>query len=64
MTSRSGAHSLTDLLVVVLVAQATAPSLTGESKGLLDSLLRVATLFAWSVALGARRSCGCTGART
>jgi uncharacterized membrane protein YcaP (DUF421 family) len=49
----AGAHSLTDLLVVVLVAEAAAPGLAGESKGILDSLLVVATIFAWSVAIDA-----------
>ncbi|OJH35121.1 DUF421 domain-containing protein [Cystobacter ferrugineus] len=49
----AGAHSLTDLLVVVLVAEAAAPGLAGESKGLLDSLLLIVTIFAWSVAIDA-----------
>jgi uncharacterized membrane protein YcaP (DUF421 family) len=49
----AGAHSLTDLLVVVLVAEAAAPGLAGESKGILDSLVVIATLFAWSVAIDA-----------
>jgi uncharacterized membrane protein YcaP (DUF421 family) len=49
----AGAHSLTDLLVVVLVAEAAAPGLAGESKGILDSLVVIATIFAWSVAIDA-----------
>jgi len=49
----AGAHSLTDLLVIVLVAEAAAPGLAGESKGMFDSLLLVATIFAWSVVLDA-----------
>lgn len=49
----AGAHSLTDLLVVVLVAQAAGPGLVGESAGLLDSLLVIATIYAWSVAIDA-----------
>ncbi|WP_375759913.1 DUF421 domain-containing protein [Corallococcus exercitus] len=49
----AGAHSLTDLLVVVLVAQAAAPGLAGKSAGTLDSLLVIATIYAWSVAIDA-----------
>lgn len=49
----AGAHSLTDLLVLVLVASAAAPGLAGDAKGVLDSLLLVATIFAWSVAIDA-----------
>jgi len=48
-----GAHSLTDLLVVVLVAQAAAPGLVGESRGIPDSLVLVATIYGWSVAIDA-----------
>ncbi len=49
----SGGHSLTDLLVIVLVAQAAANGIAGESEGILDSLLLVATILGWSVALDA-----------
>jgi uncharacterized membrane protein YcaP (DUF421 family) len=50
----SGAHSLTDLLVVVLVAEAAAHGLAGEnSSGVVDSVLLAATILAWSVAIDA-----------
>ena len=49
----AGGHSLTDLLVVVLVAQAAAPGLLGEAEGVLDSLLLVATIYGWSLAIDA-----------
>jgi len=38
---------------VVLVAEAAAPGLAGESKSVFDSLLVIATIFAWSVAIDA-----------
>ncbi len=49
----AGAHSLTDLLVVVLVAQAAANGLAGDYRGIPDGLLLVATILFWSVALDA-----------
>ena len=49
----AGGHSLTDLLVVVLVAQAAAHGMAGEASGIADSLLLVATIVGWSVALDA-----------
>lgn len=48
-----GGHSITDLLVVVLVAQAAAHGLSGDASGVSDSLLLVATILFWSVALDA-----------
>ncbi len=48
-----GAHSLTDLLVVVLVAEAAAHGMAGDSRAIPDSLLLVATILFWSVALDA-----------
>lgn len=47
----AGAHSLTDLLVVVLVAEAAASGLSGGAGGITDSVLLVATILFWSVAL-------------
>lgn len=49
----SGVHSLTDLLVVVLVAEAAAHGMAGEARGIADSVLLIATILAWSVALDA-----------
>jgi len=49
----AGAHSLTDLLVVVLVAEAAAHGMAGESRAIPDSLLLIATILFWSVALDA-----------
>ena len=46
-------HSLSDLLVVVLVAQAAAPGMAGEARGIADSVLLIATILGWSVALDA-----------
>lgn len=48
-----GVHSLTDLLVVVLVAQAAAHGMAGAASRISDSLLSVATILFWSVALDA-----------
>lgn len=48
-----GAHSLTDLLVVVLVAQAAAQGISGSASSIGDSLLSTATVLFWSVALDA-----------
>jgi uncharacterized membrane protein YcaP (DUF421 family) len=49
----SGVHSLTDLLVVVLVAEAAAHGMAGEARGIADSVLLIATILGWSVALDA-----------
>src|SRR3712207_3334968 len=49
----AGAHSLTDLLVVVLVAEAAAHGMAGDSRAIPDSILLVATILFWSVALDA-----------
>jgi uncharacterized membrane protein YcaP (DUF421 family) len=49
----SGVHSLTDLLVVVLVAEAAAHGMSGDARGTADSVLLVATILGWSVALDA-----------
>lgn len=49
----AGAHSITDLLVVVLVAEAAAHGMAGEARGIADSVLLVATILGWSVALDA-----------
>jgi len=49
----SGVHSLTDLLVVVLVAEAASHGMAGEARGILDSLLLIATILGWSVVLDA-----------
>src|SRR3712207_9413663 len=49
----AGAHSLTDLLVVVLVAEAAAHGMAGDSRAIPDSVLLVATILFWSVALDA-----------
>lgn len=49
----AGAHSLTDLLVVVLVAQAAAHGMGGEASSVLDSVILIATVLFWSIALDA-----------
>jgi uncharacterized membrane protein YcaP (DUF421 family) len=49
----AGAHSITDLLVVVLVAEAAAHGMAGETRGIADSVLLIATILGWSVALDA-----------
>lgn len=49
----AGVHSITDLLVVLLVAQAAGQGMTNEAYGIADSLLLVATILGWSVALDA-----------
>ncbi len=49
----SGAHSLSDLLVVVLVATAAGHGMAGEARGIADSVLLIATLLGWSVAIDA-----------
>lgn len=47
----SGGLGLTDLLVVVLVAQAMAGGLGGDGSSVADGLLLVVVILAWSVAL-------------
>lgn len=49
----AGVHSLTDLLVVVLVAQAAAHGMSTESRSIADSTVLIATILLWSVALDA-----------
>ncbi|HEX6575124.1 MAG TPA: YetF domain-containing protein [Gemmatimonadaceae bacterium] len=49
----SGAHSLTDLLVIVLVAEAAAHGMAGDASGITDSVLLIVTILFWSVALDA-----------
>lgn len=49
----SGGLSLTDVLVVALVAEAAAHGMVGEARGIADSVLLIATIFGWSVALDA-----------
>jgi len=49
----AGAHSLTDLLVVVLVAEAAAHGMAGDSRAIPDSVLLVGTILFWSVAIDA-----------
>jgi uncharacterized membrane protein YcaP (DUF421 family) len=48
-----GVHSLSDLLVVVLVAEAAAHGMAGEASGIADSVLLIATILGWSVAIDA-----------
>lgn len=48
-----GAHSLSDLMVVVLVAEAAAHGMAGESRGIADSVLLIGTILLWSVAIDA-----------
>src|SRR3712207_3990170 len=47
----SGGHSLSDLLVVVLVAEAAAHGMAGEARGIADSVLLIMTILGWSVTL-------------
>jgi uncharacterized membrane protein YcaP (DUF421 family) len=49
----TGAHSLTDLLVVVLIAEAASHGMAGEARGIVDSLVLAMTIIFWSVALDA-----------
>jgi uncharacterized membrane protein YcaP (DUF421 family) len=49
----SGVHSLTDLLVVLLVAEAAAHGMAGEANGIIDSVVLIATILAWSILLDA-----------
>lgn len=48
-----GAHSLSDLLVVVLVAQAAASGMVGETSAIADSVLLIVTVLGWSIAIDA-----------
>ncbi len=48
-----GVHSLTDLLVVVLVGSLAANGMIGEADGVADSVILIGTVLAWSVALDA-----------
>jgi len=48
---QGGVHSLTDLLVVVLVAEAASAGLIGEGTAIVDSTLLVATILFWSVTI-------------
>ncbi|MGW2143388.1 DUF421 domain-containing protein [Nonomuraea bangladeshensis] len=49
----AGGLGLTDVLLVVLVAEAAAGGLTGSSHSVGDGLLLVATILVWSVAVDA-----------
>lgn len=49
----AGAHSLTDLLVVVLVASGAAHGMSGAAHSIADSVVLVATILFWSIALDA-----------
>ena len=49
----AGAYSLIDLLVVVLISEAASHGMAGEARGITDSVLLVATILFWSVALDA-----------
>jgi uncharacterized membrane protein YcaP (DUF421 family) len=49
----SGGLGITDLMVVVLVAEAANPGLAGDAKSVTDSLLQIAVILGWSVALDA-----------
>ena len=48
-----GVHSLSDLLVVVLVATAASSGMSGDASGIMDSVLLIATILAWSVGMDA-----------
>ncbi len=49
----SGGLGITDVLLVVLVAEAVAPGLHGGARTVADGLLLVATILLWSVAMDA-----------
>lgn len=49
----AGGLGLTDLLVVVLVADAAGVGLQGDANSITDSFILVGTIFFWSVALDA-----------
>lgn len=48
-----GGLGITDLLVVVLVAEAAAPGLQGDASSVTDGILLVATILFWNVAFDA-----------
>lgn len=48
-----GSHALTDLLVIVLIAEAASHGMAGEARGISASLVLIATILFWSVALDA-----------
>lgn len=48
-----GALGITDVLVIVLVAQATAPGLYGEGTSVGDALVLVITILVWSIVVDA-----------
>jgi uncharacterized membrane protein YcaP (DUF421 family) len=49
----SGGLGITDLMVVVLVAEAANPGLAGNAKSVTDSVLQIAVILGWSVAVDA-----------
>ncbi len=49
----SGGLGITDLMVVLLVAEAATPGLAGTAMSVADSLLQIAVIIAWSIALDA-----------
>lgn len=49
----AGGLGLTDVLIVVLIAQAAAGGLIGDSESVTDALLLVATILMWSVIVDA-----------
>lgn len=49
----SGGLGVTDVLLVVLVAEAAAGGLTGESHSVADGILLVATILLWSIVVDA-----------
>src|SRR3712207_9218247 len=49
----SGGLGITDVLLVVLVAEAAAPGLHGDAESLGDALIVVSSILFWSVAVDA-----------
>lgn len=49
----AGGLSITDILLVVLVAEAAAPGLHGDSKSLADAIIMVSTILGWSIIIDA-----------
>src|SRR3712207_1694603 len=49
----SGGLGMTDVLLVVLVAEAAAPGLHGDAASVTDSVVLVATVLFWSIAVDA-----------
>ena len=49
----AGGIGITDVLLVVLVAQAAAPGLSGEADSITDSVVSVVTVLFWSVVIDA-----------